>query len=79
MKDVIVFYRITKELGTKLLLEVFFCRRSCLIAIEPRCIITSQCAVFCVPSIVTIRPWQGKRQTIGGIIQRPTNNDIIIE
>ena len=73
--------KLQKILDLCILLEILFSWRSCFIAIKfgRVIIITSQCAVFCVPSIVTICPWQGKRQTIGGIIQRPANNDIIIE
>ena len=75
-------FRKLKEVITRLfLLEILFGRRSGFIAIEFRrvIIITSQCAVFGVPSIITICPWQGKCQTISRIIQGPTNNDIVIE
>ena len=76
-----MFRTLQKLINQFFLLEILFGRRSGFIAIEFRrvIIITSQCAVFGVPSIITICPWQGKCQTISRIIQGPTNNDIVIE
>ena len=50
-----------KVFGSFFLLEIFFCRGPCFIAIESRRIITPQCAELCVPRIVAVCPWQGIR------------------
>ena len=78
---VFIFIEFPKIFYLFILLEILFSWRSCFIAIKfgRVIIITSQCAVFGVPSIVTVCPWQGKCQTISRIVQGPTNNDIVIE